>query len=197
MSKQTKPLPVGSIGKKSTTWWGIWTLIVTEGSLFGYLLVCYFYLSLQSQSGPPEGKPELMMPGINTVILLSSSVFVALSERAIRRKRLRLSLVPMAIAIVLGITFLLIQLKEWKEKTYGLTTNIYGSLYFTITGFHMAHVVIGLVILSLLLLWTSLGYFTDKRYTAVTVGGLYWHFVDGVWLFIFSSLYLFPYLMAK
>ena len=58
----------------------------------------------------------------------------------------------------------------------------------------MAHVVVGLIILSLLLLWTALGYFKENRHNAITIGGLYWHFVDAVWLVIFSSLYLVPYL---
>ena len=192
------PLPVGSVAKRSTGWWGIWTLILTEASLFGYLLVTYFYLAFQTEKHwPPEGVPKLLMPGINTVILLSSSVFVWLSERCIKRERIRLALAPMAGAIVLGAIFMAIQGKEWAGKSYTPLTNQYGSLYFTITGFHMLHVVIGLFILLLLLLWTALGYFSGKRYAAVAIGGLYWHFVDVVWLFIFSSLYLTPYLAGR
>ena len=100
----------------------------------------------------------------------------------------------MAVAIVLGVTFILIQLKEYHDKTYGITTNLYGSLYFTITGFHLCHVAVGVIILSLLMLWTSLGYFDDRRYSTVTIGSVYWHFVDVVWLFIFSTFFLLPYI---
>ena len=75
---------------------------------------------------------------------------------------------------------------EWHDHPYGLTAHLYGSLYFTITGFHMAHVVVGLIVLLLLLLWTALGYFDERRCAALTIGGLYWHFVDVVWLFIFT-----------
>lgn len=189
-------LPVGGAGKKSTGFWGVWTLILTEGSLFGYLLLSYFYLYFQTQQHwPPEGKPTLPMPGINTVILLSSSVFIWAAERALKlgaSKRRQCGL--MGIAIALGAAFVKIQLGEWHKKTYGLTSDLYGSLYFTITGFHMAHVVVGLVVLSLLLLWTALGYFKENRHNAITIGGLYWHFVDAIWLVIFSSLYLVPYL---
>src|SRR5579871_3474485 len=121
-------LPVGSAGIKSTGWWGVWTLIATEGSLFGYLLLTYFYLYFQTDMPwPPEGKPKLLMSGINTIILLSSSVFVWRSERAIRRNASvwwQCSL--MAIAIALGTTFIKIQLGEWERKPYGLTTNLYG-----------------------------------------------------------------------
>jgi cytochrome c oxidase subunit III len=100
----------------------------------------------------------------------------------------------MALAIALGICFIVIQLIEWNRRTYDMTSDLYGSLYFTITGFHLCHVVIGLLVLLLLLVWISLGYFNDRRYAAVTIGGVYWHFVDVVWLFVFTTLFLFPYL---
>jgi cytochrome c oxidase subunit 3 len=100
----------------------------------------------------------------------------------------------MALALMLGIGFVVIQLNEWSKLTYDMTSNLYGSLYFTITGFHMLHVIVGLIILMVLLLWLALGYFDHRRYAAVTIGGLYWHFVDAVWLFVFTTLYLTPYL---
>ena len=191
-----RPLPVGSAGKKSTGFWGVWTLIATEGSLFIYLLFSYYYSYFQTPlAHPPEGHPSLKLALPNTFILLSSSVFVWWSERGIRhRYALKWQCLLMAIAIALGAIFLGVQTEEWKAKSYGMTTNLYGSLYFTITGFHMAHVVVGLIILSLLLLWMALGYFNDRRLSPVSIGGLYWHFVDVVWLFIFFSLYLLPYI---
>ena len=190
-----KPLPVGSEGKRSGGWWGILALIVTEGSLFGYLLFTYFYLASQTeQHWPPEGLPTLLIPGINTLILLASSVFVWASERCIKHRQLRWSLASMALAFILGFCFVVIQLNEWSKKTYDMTSNLYGSLYFTITGFHMLHVIVGLIILLMLLLWIALGYFDDRRHAAITIGGLYWHFVDVVWLFVFTTLYLSPYL---
>ncbi|WP_020565385.1 cytochrome c oxidase subunit 3 [Methylosarcina fibrata] len=190
-----KPLPVGSAGKRSGGWWGVVSLIVTEGSLFAYLLFTYFYLDSQTaQSWPPEGLPDLFMPGVNTLILLSSSVFVWASERCLEFRHPRWSFAAMATASVLGVVFVLVQLNEWHKKTYTITTHLYGSLYFTITGFHLLHVVVGLGILLLLLIWIGLGYFDDRRMAAVSIGGWYWHFVDVVWLFVFSTLYLFPYL---
>ena len=188
-------LPVGSEGKHSGGWWGVLALIATEASLFAYLLFTYFYLASQSeQHWPPEGLPALLVPGMNTVILLSSSVFVWASERCIQFRRSQWSLASMALAFILGVCFVVIQLNEWSKKSYDMASNLYGSLYFTITGFHMLHVVVGLVILMVLLLWMALGYFDHRRYAAVSIGGLYWHFVDVVWLFVFTSLYLTPYL---
>lgn len=188
-------LPVGSAGERSGGWWGCLTLILTEGALFGYLIFSYLYLASQSpQHWPPEGLPKLGLGIANTVILLSSSVFVWLCERCVRRRRLRRAVMSMATGIALGCIFVAIQMVEWRNHPYGLTTHLYGSLYFTITGFHVAHVVVGIVVLLFLLLWTALGYFDETRCAALTIGGLYWHFVDVVWLFIFSTLYLTPYL---
>ena len=189
-----RSLPIGSDAKLSTGWWGVLALIVTESALFAYLLFTYFYLSAQTeQQWPPEGLPSLTMPIINTIILLASSVSVWASEHYIRLKQIRWSIGLMALSIILGISFVLIQLIEWHKKPYDMTSDLYGSLYFTITGFHMCHVVIGIVVLLLLLVWLSLGYFDDRRHAAVTIGGVYWHFVDVVWLFVFATLYLFPY----
>lgn len=180
---------------QSAGWWGMVALIVTEAALFAYLLFSYFYLDSQTeQHWPPDGLPILFLPTVNTVILLSSSVCVWASERCMRRRSLAWSLAAMSLAFALGVCFVGIQLNEWHKQAYDMTSHLYGSLYFTITGFHMLHVLVGLLILFMLLIWIALGYFDDKRHAAITLGGMYWHFVDGVWLFVFGTLYLTPYL---
>ncbi|HEX5538816.1 MAG TPA: cytochrome c oxidase subunit 3 [Methylophilaceae bacterium] len=190
-----EPLPVGSAGKRSGGWHGVLATILTEGALFGYLLFSYYYLASQMQQPwPPHGLPKLAMASLNTAILLISSVFVWGCERCIRKRKLRLGLLLLAVAIMLGIGFVLLQVRDWHNKPYGMTSNLYGSLYFTITGFHIAHVVVGLFILLLLLMWTALGYFDERRHAALTIGGVYWHFVDVVWLLVFTTFYLTPYL---
>ncbi|WP_275922663.1 cytochrome c oxidase subunit 3, partial [Burkholderia sola] len=123
----------------------------------------------------------------NTVVLLSSSVFVWLAERAVRAEKQARAVALLVVALVLGTAFALVQLHEWRDHPYGPTAHLYGSLYFTITGFHLAHVVAGLAILALLAGWTAAGFFGRERRVALTVGGLYWHFVDVVWLFIFTA----------
>lgn len=187
--------PESSTDMQSAGWWGMVALIVTEAALFAYLLFAYFYLDSQTeQHWPPDGLPLLLLPAVNTLILLASSVCVWASERCMRRRSMPWSLAAMGLAFGLGICFVAIQLHEWSIQANGMTTNLYGSLYFTITGFHMLHVLVGLLILFMLLVWIALGYFDDKRHAAITIGGMYWHFVDVVWLFVFSTLYLSPYL---
>ena len=94
----------------------------------------------------------------------------------------------------MGTGFAAVQLLEWHAKPYGLGTSSYASLYFVTTGFHMAHVVVGLAVLAALFAWTALDYFSPRRRVVVSAGVLYWHFVDIVWLFVFTTYYLTPYL---
>ncbi|MFX1767363.1 cytochrome c oxidase subunit I [Paraburkholderia sp. A1RI-2L] len=187
-------LPVGSAGEHAGGWWGVLTLVVTEAALFGYLIFSYLYLASQSaQPWPPEGLPKLGVSGLNTAILLASSGFVWLAGACVRRARTRPAFWSMAVAVALGCAFVGIQFSEWHERPYGIASHLYGSLYFTITGFHMAHVMAGVVMLLWLAIWIARGYFDGRRDAALNIGGLYWHFVDVVWLFIFSVLYLSPY----
>lgn len=187
-------LPVGSAGERASGLLGCTMLIATEAALFGYLIFSYLYLAVQQTvHWPPEGLPKLGVSSVNTAILVSSSGFVWLCEHFVKRRRKRWAVASMAFAVVLGIAFVGIQLHEWHGHPYGPTSHLYGSLYFTITGFHMAHVLVGLIVLAVLGLWTALGYFDERRHAALTIGSLYWHFVDVVWLFIFTTLYLTPY----
>jgi len=191
-----RPLPIGTSGRHSGGWWGMWMLIATEAALFGYLIFSYLYLF--SQGGgkwPPDGLPKMGPALFNTAVLLTSSVFVVLCEHAVKRERRRLAVFWMSIAIVLGALFVGVQLKEWHDHPYGPASHLYGSLYFTITGFHMLHVMAGLIVLAVLLTWTALGFFDDRRHTVLTIGGMYWHFVDIVWLLIFTTLYITPYVL--
>lgn len=190
-------LPVGSVGKKSSGFYGVLMLIATEGALFVYLLFCYFYMAIWNDGGfLPSELPKFRLSGPDTVILILSSVAVWWGEQGIKKQvQWRLSL-GLAIGILLGITFIVVQYFEWMDKTFRPDTSTYGSLYFTITGFHVAHVAFGVLELLALFVWSLLGYFNSERHAPVTIGGMYWHFVDVVWLFIFFTIYVTPYLGA-
>lgn len=191
------PLPVGARGRDSVGWWGMLCLIATETCLFAYLLFSYFYIAVQR--GPawsPEPHPSMLLAAQNTVILLLSSVAAWWGEGGARRGQRVRHLAGLALAILLGAAFLTIQVFEWKAKGFGPTAGSYASLYFTVTGFHMAHVIVGLGLLLVVLVWSALGYFTPRRYEPVSIAIIYWHFVDAIWLAVFSTFYLSPYLMA-
>lgn len=189
------PLPIGSKGRLSSGWWGVLSLIVTEAALFAYLLFSYFYIGAQALGRwPPDGKPKLTIAVIDTVILLAASGTMWWGERGIRRGKKRQMLWGTAATLVLGVVFLALQAKEWSDKPFTVTTSVYGSLFFTVTGFHMAHVVIGLLMLGLLFVWTLLGYFDERRHSPISIGVIYWHFVTAVWIAVFTTFYITPFL---
>jgi len=188
-------LPVGGEYRHSTGIWGMWTLIATEASLFAYLLFSYFYVASQNEgSWPPFGPPELLKPTLNTGLLLASSACAWWADRNGKRGRRGRIVLGLLGALALGVAFMAVQFGEWRRKPFSVTTDPYGSLYFTITGFHMLHVAVGLLILAALLTWAGLGYFGQRRHAGLSVGILYWHFVDAVWLVVYASLFLAPQL---
>jgi cytochrome c oxidase subunit 3 len=189
------PLPFGGVSAKGVGLWGIWTLIATEGSLFACLLFAYAFTAVQQGRGWfPAELPALGLAGPNTAILLASSAAVWWGEKGLKAGKPRRLTLGLLIAIALGCVFVDVQLMEWKQKAATPLTNGYHSFFFIVTGFHMAHVVVGLMGLSAVLLWNLLGYFDARRNTPVAVCSLYWHFVDVVWLFVFTAFYLAPYL---
>ncbi|WP_333875145.1 cytochrome c oxidase subunit 3 [Methylobacter sp.] len=190
-----KQLPVGAIGRRASGWWGMLMLIATEAALFSYLLFSYFYLASQAKTTwLPIAMPSLRLALPNTIILLASSLVLWWGERAMRRGLLIRQLLAIGLALVLGMVFIVVQFLEWHLKTFSMTDNAYGSLYFTITGFHMLHVLGGILMLGVLFIWAALDYFNAERHTPISIGVVYWHFVDAVWLAVFSSFYLYPYL---
>lgn len=191
------PLPVAAKGMNSTGWWGMLCLIATEASLFAYLLFSYYYLAVQR--GPawsPDPHPSLTLSGPDTLVLIFSSVVAWWGEQGAKRGEKGRLLLGLGGAILLGVTFLVVQYFEWKSKGYSLSSGSYGSLFFTITGFHMAHVIVGVLLLSAVFVWSALDLYTVRRHEPISNVITYWHFVDAVWLAVFSTFYLSPYVMG-
>jgi heme/copper-type cytochrome/quinol oxidase subunit 3 len=128
------------------------------------------------------------------VLLLVSSGCIWWGERGLRRGSRRRLVAGLVATLVLGIVFLSLQGVEYAHKSFHLSTNAYSSLFFTITGLHGMHVFVGLLMVALALVRTLCGHFTPERHLAVTNTAMYWHFVDAVWLVVFVSLYVSPYL---
>jgi heme/copper-type cytochrome/quinol oxidase subunit 3 len=129
---------------------------------------------------------------IRSVILIGSSLPIHLGERAIKRGNRRGLLWGIAIGWVMGAVFLIGHFAEyatsWKE--FRPSTNAYGSAFYTITGLHALHLMVGLVVLAYLWYRALRGHYDEHNHEPVQCGVLYWHFVDAVWIFVFSSLYL-------
>ena len=191
-------LPAHAEGPRAFGWWAMAWLIATEAALFGMLIASYFYLRFRyGPVWPPDGigKPELGLPLIMTVILWSSSLPVHTADRGIREGRQGRLRAGLAAGWLLGAVFLFLTVAvEWPEKLRHFTprTNVYGSLFFTVTGFHAAHVAAGLAISA----WTQVrawrGAFDESRHLTVQNFAFYWHFVDVVWAFVLSAIYVSP-----
>jgi heme/copper-type cytochrome/quinol oxidase subunit 3 len=131
---------------------------------------------------------------VNTLILLGSSGVAWWAERSVRAGRTKQLRVGLAATIALGVLFLSLQAVEYGRETLSGTHDAYGSLFYTITGFHGAHVAAGLLMLVVVLVRALRGHFGEGRHEAVSNVAIYWHFVDLVWLAVFTSLYLTPHL---
>ena len=188
-------LPVGPTRDYGVGRGGMFALIATEAALFGYLLFSYYYTGASATlPWVMEAHPSLRLALPNTILLLLSSVAIWWAERATRRGEQSKAVAGTGIALALAILFAVIQGFEWAAKKYGIGASSYASLYYVTTGFHMAHVLVGIIVLALLFLWSLLGYFSPKRRIVFTNGAYYWHFVDAVWLFVFATYYISPYL---
>lgn len=179
---------------RGTLWWAMVLLVTIEGTVFATLATTYFYLRMGEPSWPPAGvdPPRLLLPTINTLILLTSSVPVFLGDRGITRGHQRRLVWGMTTAALLGALFLFLKYTEYRDVSYSWDDHAYGSIVWLIVGFHSAHVlsVVLKTIVVALLAWR--GYFNEHRHLGVQINGLYWHFVVAVWLPLYVVLYWAP-----
>jgi len=174
---------------------GLWTFLATEVLLFGALFTAYtiFRVKYPDLFQSEHLKLNRILGTLNTVVLITSSLTVALGVDAIRRGKARLLERYYAVTVLLGAVFLCVKYIEWTEEFHhGLYpgTNIFFSLYFMMTGVHGIHVILGMGVLTYVVLLSRRGQFSESYHTPVEIAGLYWHFVDLVWIYLLPMLYL-------
>jgi len=174
---------------------GIWTFLATEVLLFGGLFTAYVIFRIKYPRMFYEDHLMLdrVLGAVNTIVLIGSSLTVALGISAIRKGKVRLLRMYLSFTILLAATFLGIKYLEYTEKfSHGLSpgTDIFFSLYFMLTGLHGIHVLAGMVVLGAVLYLAGKGKYSESYHTPVEISGLYWHFVDLVWIYLFPLLYL-------
>lgn len=174
---------------------GLWTFLATEVLLFGGLFTAFIVYRLKYPGMFRADFVHLnrVMGAVNTVVLICSSLTVALGIAAIRKGKQGLLKLFLSLTILQAAIFLVIKYFEWTEKfAHGLfpATDIFFSLYFMMTGVHGLHVLGGMGVLGWMLVLASRGRFSEHYYTPVEVSGLYWHFVDLVWIYLFPLFYL-------
>jgi len=167
--------------------------LVSEFVFFIFLIVAYIY-SQPSEIQGPTAQSSLVpwKTGIYTLVLLSSSVTIFMAERTLRASRKRFT-AWMSATIFLGAVFLFGEMREYSgllHKDISISRNLFGSTYFTLTGFHAIHVTLGLLMLLALFALVLSGKLGEKRETSFKAVSYYWHFVDIVWVMVFSVVYL-------
>ncbi len=172
---------------------GVIGFIIAETSLFAVFVVAYLFYLGKSVTGPSP-KEVLDLPVVSTVCLLSSSVTVALATRALAAGRVARGGSWLFVTVVLGLAFLGSTAREWRrlivERGLTIGTNLFGSTFYPLVGLHASHVILGLVMLSLCLVFACSGALKAIHAERVELVSWYWHFVDGVWVVVFTVVYV-------
>jgi cytochrome c oxidase subunit III len=169
--------------------------IGAEVMFFAGLVSAFFVLRMAAPVWPPPLQPRLPVgvTGLNTLVLLASSVAVVVASRAIRRGDRRPAVRGLQVAAGLGALFLIVQGYEWARLVqFGLTvsSSTYGATFYTLIGAHALHVLIALAWLAATLRWTARGQFAEGRTARVRACAIYWHFVVALWPILYLSVYL-------
>ena len=186
--------PIGVLGIDSRKL-GVWLFLASEIMFFTGLIGSYIVLRFHNLATWPVPSSVLNIPltAFNTFVLVCSSMTFVLGLASIQRGNREGLQVGMFLTIVLGALFLSVQVGEYKaliHDGFTISSSIFGSCFFTLTGFHGAHVFVGVVWLIVVFIKSLKGGFTPDDYAGVELAGLYWHFVDLVWIILFTILYL-------
>ena len=172
---------------------GMACLILAESAIFLIFIVAYLYYNGKSLTGPTP-KDVLELPIFSSICLLSSSATVHFAVSALHHSKRSLVSLWLAATVLLGGIFLGATAFEWYQLIYhkGLTirTNLFGTTFYSLVGLHGSHVIVGLIMLSVALIFSLTGSLTSKHTNRLEVLSLYWHFVDAVWVVVFTVVYL-------
>jgi cytochrome c oxidase subunit III len=171
---------------------GMLSLIVGESAIFTIFVVAYVYYIGRSTYGPTPA--ILDIPIFNSICLLSSSLTIILAERAIHRGQVRRFAAWWGLTVLLGLEFLVGTAIEWRklisEDHLTIRTNLFGTTFYSLVGLHATHVIVGMIGLTLVFVFTLLGRVEERHAERIQVLALYWHFVDAVWVVVFTAVYI-------
>ena len=174
---------------------GILLFIISEIMLFGAFFASYFFLRVVANDGPWPPHPfelPVGVAGMNTAILISSSFTVHWALESIRRGNRNAMILGLGATWLLGATFLFIQINEYVHLGFSARTDAFASIFYSLTSLHGAHVTVGLVLLAFANIRAWRGHFgkEPKKHLGVEVPGIYWHFVDVMWIIVFTTVYI-------
>lgn len=171
---------------------GMLLFIISELMIFGAFFAAYFFIRVvQDNSWPADGTElPVAIAGVNTAILLSSSLTLHWAETALKAGNRRAFKLGMLTTFLLGATFLFVQINEYIHLGFAPHDHAQGSIFYGLTGLHGAHVLIGLILLFIVTLRAFKGHFSAEDHRGVEIPGIYWHFVDVMWIVVYTSIYI-------
>ncbi len=171
---------------------GMYCLIAAESAIFTIFVVAYLFYIGKSVSGPTP-QQVLEVPIFYTICLLSSSLVIYFAERALHHGQLGFFKVLWFLTFALGATFLVGTALEWRhliEQGLTISTNLFGTTYYSLVGLHATHVAVGLIGFATVMIFALAGKVTEEHAARISVFSLYWHFVDSVWVVVFTVVYI-------
>jgi cytochrome c oxidase subunit 3 len=174
---------------------GMFLFIASEAMLFGSFFTAYFFVRVVNPGAPAEWPPEphhfpVFVAGVNTAILVTSSFTMHWALQSIKRGQRAGFLAGMVLTFVMGLAFLLTQAVEYLNVGFNTGDGAFASVFFGLTGLHGAHVFVGLTLLAVVIVRGFRGHFTPEHHHGVELPGIYWHFVDVMWIVVYSAVYL-------
>lgn len=171
-------------------------VVGTEGMFFVALIMAFIYMAYNAGFEPYEvSQLDIKATGIFTIVLFSSSFTFWMAERKYKNGDIKSLKIWLIITILFGAIFLFGQGKEYMRlinENITLSGSVFGTSFYALTGFHGLHVFIGLIILLIILILVFLGDFNNSSSNVISTVGIYWHFVDIVWMFVFTVVYVLP-----
>jgi cytochrome c oxidase subunit III len=186
------PPPANVSSRVEAQFLGMLLFIISEIMLFGAFFTAYFFIRVVGEADWPARGEELpvAIAGVNTAILLSSSFTMHWALEGARNGNRRAMQMGLLTTALLGLTFLTIQVNEYVHLGFAPHDNAQGTIFYGLTGLHGAHVFVGLTLLTFATVRAFRGHFTAREHRGVEVPGIYWHFVDVMWIFVYSTLYV-------
>jgi cytochrome c oxidase subunit 3 len=186
------PPPAHQSSRVESQMLGMLLFIISEVMLFGSFFTAYFFIRVVGNADWPAAGEELpkVIAGVNTAILLSSSFTMHFALEGARNENRAALRVGILTTFLLGLTFLTVQVNEYVHLGFAPHDNAQGTIFYSLTGLHGAHVFVGLTLLSMATVRAFRGHFTAKEHRGVEVPGIYWHFVDVMWIIVYSTIYI-------
>ncbi|MEX2194510.1 MAG: cytochrome c oxidase subunit 3 [Thermoleophilaceae bacterium] len=171
---------------------GMLLFIISEIMLFGAFFTAYFFIRVVGDASWPADGTELpvAVAGVNTAILISSSFTMHWALEGARNGNRAAMRAGLLTTFLLGLTFLTIQINEYVQIGFAPADHAQGSMFYGLTGLHGAHVFIGLMLLGFATTRAFRGHFTAKEHRGVEIPGIYWHFVDVMWIVVYTTIYI-------